>query len=146
MQYQTLNEDLIAEFPELAEPRNLLYSDWADEKPGQYILFEDIFRLYVSYLLSAEQSFERNTKLQQIFGGQIENLGFISLLEGRSSSWLQLAKPFLGPLAEGALEEFDPTWRQDSATDPSRFDANDLNDVYRVKEVVSSVLRNTNAT
>lgn len=46
MRYATVHEDLIAAFPELAEPHRRLVEDWLDddeedEPPGQYIVFGD---------------------------------------------------------------------------------------------------------
>jgi len=121
MQYESIDEYLIQEFPELSTAKALLDSEWENEKPGQYLLFEDIFRTYVLYILVAEESDKRDRKLKQIFeftekllaaGGDLENLAFISILESQSEAWLKAAKPFLGSLAESHLDEDEPEWRQ----------------------------------
>ena len=59
LRYQTVHEDLIAGFPELAEPYRRLLDDWGnfgDEAPGQYIVFSDTYgtQLEVTLSLPAE--------------------------------------------------------------------------------------------
>lgn len=149
MQYGTIDKDLLEEFPELTGSKTRLDAEWEDEKSGQYVLFEQIFRLYVTYLLTALDSPTRDEKLRQVFsfvermlfsGGEIENLGFISLLEGLPGAWLQLAEPYFGPRAEAALDEFDATWRERSMLNSSNLDLSSKVDLYRVKEVVFNIL------
>ena len=154
MQYETIDEDLIRAFPELAGPKARLHAEWGDEKPGQYILFEDVFRPYVSCLLAASAGSTKGQRLRAVFsfvegmlssGGEIENLGFISQLEGQTSWWLQLAKPYLGPQAEAALDEFDITWRERALSNSSRLET-ERSDLYGVKEVAANVLQDESAT
>src|SRR5688500_5287616 len=101
MEYSQVNQDLIREFPELSPAYQDLLQEWQGEQPGQYILFEDIFAGYIEHLLAAPSGVIKNEKLKAIFtfiekmlssGGEVENLGFIAMLEGRSVSWLKASK------------------------------------------------------
>src|SRR5688572_8939225 len=120
MDYANINEELLRAFPELSPAYHDLLTSWRGEKPGQYILFEDVFARYVERLLAANPSGTRTAKLRAVFrfietmladGGEVRNLAFVGLLEGRPMAWLQASKPYLGELAEAALDEFNPEWR-----------------------------------
>ena len=149
MNYESLNEDLIAAFPELERAYKEMRGEWGDEKPGQYILFEDIFARYVDYFLAADASPARDGKLREVFsfietlfasGGEVENLAFVAMLEGRPWTWLQASKPFLGPRAEQALDQYNAGWREESLKNPKRHQV-EIHDCYGLRKLAERVLQ-----
>ena len=149
MDYATVDKDLLRAFPELSPASQDLNANWRGEKPGQYILFEDVFARYIERLLVAPASQARDTKLHSIFqfvelmfssGGEVENLAFVGLLEGRSAAWFQAAKPYLGPRAEAALDAYDANWRTRSSNERSAL-AVESHDSYGVAAIAARALR-----
>jgi hypothetical protein len=148
MHYASIDEELLRAFPELSPASQALNAEWRGEKPGQYILFEDVFARYIERLLAASASQARDAKLHSIFqfvehmfssGGEVENLAFVGLLEGRSAAWLQAAKPHLGPRAEAALDAYDADWRIRSSTAGSAL-AVESHDSYGVATIAARTL------
>jgi hypothetical protein len=146
--YASIDEDLLRAFPELSPASQELNHEWRGEKPGQYILFEDVFARYIERMLVAPPSKARDAKLHSIFqfvehmfsfGGEVENLAFVGLLEGRSAAWLQAAKPHLGSRAEAALDAYDANWRISSSTEGQPL-AVESNDRYGVATIAARTL------
>jgi hypothetical protein len=149
MDYEEINEDLLRAFPELSPAYQQLLDWWRGERPGQHILFEDVFARYIERLLAADSSAVRDAKLKAIFQfveemlanhGQVRNLALVGLLEARPLAWLQASKPYLGELAEAALDEFDPEWRSSSSKCPDRLSV-ETRDAYGVDAITNEVLR-----
>jgi hypothetical protein len=87
MDYATVDQDLLRAFPELSPASQELNAYWRGEKPGQYILFEDVFARYIERLLVAPASQARDSKLRSIF--QFVELMFSSGGESRTlPSWV----------------------------------------------------------
>ncbi len=148
MNYENLDADLLAVFPELKAAYLKMLTEWEKEKPGQYIIFEDIFARYIEHFLVASPSPVRDSKLRDMFkfiedlfasGGEVENLAFVAMLEGRPDTWLQAAKPFLGPRAEAALDEFNPWWREEAVKNAKRHKI-EFHDFYGLQELAESTL------
>ena len=145
MRYEAIEAELAHEFPELGAAVQRFYDSG---ESGPYILFEDLFRVYVSELLAAADSPARHNKLNQVFrfveamlgsGGEVENLAFISIFEGQSGKWLQYAKPYLGSRAEAALDRFDPEWRTRALRDSAKLDTSEAIDLYGVRSVAVTI-------
>ena len=145
MRYEAIEAELVHEFPELAAAVQRFYDNG---ESGAYILFEDLFRVYVSELLAAVDSPPRRRKLEQVFrfveamldsGGEVQNLAVISIFEGQSGNWLQYAKPYLGSRAEEALDRCDPEWRIRALRDCRELDTSEVNDLYGVRSIAESV-------
>ena len=148
MNFEDIDKDLLEAFPELSPAHQKLLNWWGDEKPGQYILFEDLFAHFIGYLLVAPVSDLRTVKLKAVFkflermlgeGGDIMDLGFISMLEGKPYAWLQAYKPYLGQLAESELDEHYPDWRVHSSNDPLPVKM-ESDDLYGIEEIVHAVI------
>lgn len=147
MEFGRVHEELLQVFPELLPAYRQLLDSWRRaDPPGQYIFFEDVFGRYVEFLLSADPSAVREEKVRAVFefvelmladGGEVENLAYVGLLEGRPGVWLQAAKPHLGELAMAALDRFSPGWRAEPS---SRLDF-EIHDLYGIEAIADGVLR-----
>src|SRR5512143_811240 len=116
-EYDRIEKQLVDWLPEL---RPAVQSYWQSqgapgEDAGPYILFEDLFRPYISVLLSAPESPRRSALLQRAFdvtealiraGGEVRNLAATAVFEGQGSQWFRLAQPFIGPRSRSEAEEY----------------------------------------
>jgi hypothetical protein len=102
MRYEAIEAELAHEFPELAVAIQRFYDSG---ESGAYILFEDLFRIYVAELLATAESPHRQRKLAQVFrfvdamlesGGEVENLAFISIFRGPARRLAPVRQAVLG--------------------------------------------------
>jgi hypothetical protein len=151
MQYGEVHEDLLREFPELLPAYEQLLQEEGVEKPGQYVIFEDMFARYIQQLLAAVPGSIRDRKLQAIFdfidrmlaeGGEVENLGYVGMLEWQSNEWMQAAKPFMGTNAEAALDKYDGEWRA-RIRKPVGAYVSDRDNRLGIEDIVRKVLSGT---
>ena len=119
MNFNSLNQTLIFEFPEIEPSIQKLRDDWDDEEPGQYIVYEDIFGRFIKRLLLEPISAKRDALLSRCFsfidrllltGGEVENLGFVAMLENQPEWWYARAKVFLLDKTINVLNQWDRNW------------------------------------
>jgi hypothetical protein len=144
LDFTKIETQLVEWLPELRPAVDVYWSKEGlpGKDAGPYILFEDLVRLYIDLLLSADETTWRNELLRRAFefadralhaGGEIHDLLAISIFEGRTKAWFDTANPFLGPQARLEAREHD--WAASNTPKTS-----DLTDLYGVRTLVDQLL------
>jgi hypothetical protein len=149
LEYASIEEQLLERLPEL---RPAVESYWKTEgspgqDPGPYILFEGLFRPYITTLLVAPATPKRDALLRRAFdvaddllsaSPELHDLGGIAVFEGQTSEWFRLARPFLGPRARSEAERFGWEVKSDAKIEHS-------NDSYGVRLLIRDLLASSGA-
>ena len=143
--YSTVERQLVEWLPELRPAAEAYWeSEGAEgDDAGPYILFEGLFRPFLTRLLAAPASPCRDAILRHAFefietmiiaGGDLHDLAGISVFEGQTAGWFTLADPFLGPRTHReAIEHGWATSERPDALDPGV-------DLYGIGPLVTHVL------
>lgn len=124
MEYSEVSERLLVAFPELKVPFQELKAAYGGDEPGQYIVLEDLLGAMVEHLFLAAAEPTARARLDDVFdfveellgaGGEVETLGALGMLYGRSDPWLKLAEPHLGTRSLAYLDEHFSGWRERAA-------------------------------
>jgi hypothetical protein len=121
LEYSRIEHQLVEALPELRPAAEAYWRDEGapGEDSGPYILYESVFRPYITALLDIAPSPSRDRLLRRAFGftdamlaagGEIRNLAGIAVFEGQPARWYHLAEPFLGPRARAEIEQWG--WSQ----------------------------------
>jgi hypothetical protein len=149
LKYSAIEEQLTEALPEIRPAAEYYWS--TQGKPGKdcgpYIFFEDVFGSYVEVLLAIPRSIRRDELLKRAFtfveemlasSGEVANLAFIGLFEGRPAWWFRQATEFIGPRAVQELNRFAPYWRNTrEGQGPA---SQEIIDLYGVRRVIASEL------
>jgi hypothetical protein len=124
------------------------------EDCGAYIFFEDMFALYVQILLALPASPRRDELVRRALSfieqmlscsdGNVRDLAFIGLFEGREGWLFARCRSFLGPATIAVLDEKWPQWR--SHLDERVVTSEWLLDGYGVRQLIADELREEGVT
>jgi len=148
LKYSAIEEQLTEALPEIRPAAEHYWSTQGEpgRDSGPYIFFEDMFACYVEVLLAMRRSAGRDEFLRRAFtfveemlaaGGHVADLAFIGLFEGRPGWWFREAAEFVGSRAAQELDRSAPYWRNTDATDET---ASEIIDLYRVRQLIASLL------
>ena len=144
LEYSRIEHQLVEALPELRPAAEAYWRDEGapGEDSGPYILYEDVFRPYITSLLAAAPSPARDRLLRRAFGftdamlatgGNIRDLAGIAVFEGQPSRWYDLAGPFLGPRARAEIDQSGWSQELEGALDIGV-------DLYAVATLVAALL------
>jgi hypothetical protein len=113
MSLDDVSEKLISFFPNLGEAYTGEVESWQGEKPGPYIVYEDIFYPYVEELLaskdtdSLQRAFDFIELLVTADDTRLHDLVRIAILTPLTVDPVQLAEArrYIGPATSAALKE-----------------------------------------
>lgn len=122
MNFQHVDRYLIEALPALLVPHaRCLAQDFDGEHPGQYNVFEPVFRACLAILLALPASPARDDLLRHAFAfvermfastdPAVPNLAKIAIFEGQSAWWFARAAAFIGPAARAFLDMYEERWR-----------------------------------
>ncbi len=115
MTYQNVERQLVEALPALLVPHaRCLAQDFDGEHPGQYNVFEPVFRDCLDILLALPAGPARDDLLRRAFAfielmlqstdPEVPNLAKIADFEGQSTWWFARAAAFIGPAAPAFLD------------------------------------------
>lgn len=151
MNYQNVDRQLIEALPLLLVPHaRCLAQDFDGEHPGQYNVFEPVFRACLAILLALPAGSARDDLLRRAFAfvermfaspdRDVPNLAKIAVFEGQSAWWFARAAAFVGLRSRTFLATHERRWREavglDAAPDPER----DVIDEFGVREALLRAL------
>lgn len=119
--YDNLSEALIEEFPELQEKYEQELEWWGPEKPGQHVVYGDIFTPYLVGLLEADRDRARLERafalLEDLIANsevKVQEVAVVTVLEYLQGkpNLLSRAEPYVGPLASTAIRDLEGFWQQ----------------------------------
>jgi len=127
MTYQNIDRHLVEALPALLVPHaRCLAQDFDGEHPGQYNVFEPVFRACLDILLALPAGPARDDLLRRAFvfvelllqspDREVPTLAKIAVFEGQSRWWFARATAFIGPAARAFLDVYEERWR--GATEP----------------------------
>lgn len=151
MTYQNVDRHLIEALPALLVPHaRCIAQDFDGEHPGQYNVFEPIFRDCLDILLALPASPARDDLLRRGFAfvelmlhspdPQVPNLAKIAVFEGQSVWWFARAVAFIGPAARDFLDVFEKRWCEAAGTLAEPAPDLDVIDLFGVREALFRVL------
>jgi len=120
--FQNVDRSLVEALPALLVPHaRCLAQDFDGEHPGQYNVFEPVFRKCLTILLALPTSPTRDDLLRRAFAfvermfqspdPAVPNLAKIAIFEGQSRWWFARAAAFIGPAARAFLDVYEERWR-----------------------------------
>jgi hypothetical protein len=150
-EYSRIETQTIEAFPHLrpAAEEYWRYEGRPGEDSGPYIFFDTVVGAYFKILLAMPTGTTRNRLLAQGFEiidemlaghAEVLEIAWVSLLEGQARWWLERARPFLGPIATKAFDEYEP-WRLTATTDGTLEPPDEIIDLYGAGDVVLDQLR-----
>ena len=119
LRYDDLSSKLIEEFPELRARYEDEIKWWGSERPGQHIVYGDIF---TPFLLELLQSGKDRHRLERAFAlieallssedVKVQEVAVVTVLEylQGKQNLLKVAEPFLGSLASSAVRDLEQFW------------------------------------
>ena len=153
VRYNSVTELLLSMFPECQPAHERLIADWGgDERPGQYIIVEDLLGVFLRGLLVRDPGPTRDALLQRCFdfvelllgssGHEVRELGYIGLLEHHPGWWYARALPLIGPRAATVLNERYPDWRKQAQESGPTVPASDrrVSGTWGIDSIVSGLL------
>jgi len=117
--YDGLARTLIEAFPELRERYEKELDWWGSEKPGQHVVYGDIFTPYLVELLEADRDIEGLERafelLEELIANRdvrVQEVAVVTVLEYLQGkpSLLRRAEPYMGPLASAAVRDLEEFW------------------------------------
>jgi len=121
LSYDELSKTLVEAFPEIQERYEKELDWWGSEKPGQHIVYGDIFTPYLVELLEADRDTERLQRafelLEELIANndvRVQEVAVVTVLEYLQGkpSLLSRAEPYMGPLASAAVRDLDEFWEK----------------------------------
>jgi len=119
LSYDDLSSKLIEEFPELRTQYEAELKWWGSEKPGQHIVYGDIFTPFLVELLESGQERHRIERafalIETMLSSEdvrVQEVAVVTVLEylQGKKNLLKLAEPFLGSLASSAVRDLGRFW------------------------------------
>jgi hypothetical protein len=119
LDFDDLSMRLLQEFPELRPRYEEELNWWGSEKPGQHIVYGDIFTPFLVALLESgkdrhgiERAFALIEALLNSDDVRVQEVAVVTILEylQGKQDLLKLAEPFLGPLASTAVCDLEQFW------------------------------------
>jgi len=97
LNYNNVDEELLKILPELRPLYDRELESWKGQKPGQYIIFEDLLRSYILPLLDSR---ENDEVMRRIFGffesmAESEDIQVVNLLQVGELEFLITRSPLL---------------------------------------------------
>jgi hypothetical protein len=150
LRYSEIERQLVDALPEIRPAADFYWKTQGEpgHDCGPYIFFEDLFARYVEVLLAVAPGVRRDELLRRAFDvveemlgsvdGNVRDLATIGLYEGRDRWWFKRAAPFVGPLAVGWLDKYQPYWRDCRAADDQVLP--EILDGYHVRALIAREL------
>jgi hypothetical protein len=119
LSYDDLSSKLIEEFPELRARYEDELKWWDSEKPGQHIVYGDIFTPFLVELLESGKDHERLERafalIEALISSEdvrVQEVAVVTVLEYLQGkpNLLKLAEPYLGTLASRAVRDLARFW------------------------------------
>lgn len=116
LHFDNLSLAMVKEFPELRERYTKELEWWGDEKPGQHVIYGDIFTPYLVDLLESgrgpnqlKRAFSFLENMLSCEDVKVQEVAVVTVLEyfHGKPKLLDLAKPYFGPLAVSAIHDLD---------------------------------------
>lgn len=121
LSFESLSSKLIEDFPELRDRYDKELEWWRPEKPGQHIVYGDIFTPYLVELLESGSDIRRIRRAFDLIESliadddiRVQEVAVVTVLEylqGRPEL-LSLAEPYMGPLARQAVRDLSEFWQR----------------------------------
>jgi hypothetical protein len=119
LRYEDLSSKLVEEFPELRRRYEDEIKWWGSEKPGQHVVYGDIFTPFLVELLESGKDRHRLARafalIETLLSSEdvkVQEVAVVTVLEYLQSrrNLVKLAEPYLGSLATSAFRDLTHFW------------------------------------
>ena len=121
LNYGTINEYLIRNFPNLIEDYEEALEPWGDDVPGPHVIYDVIFASYIISLLEKPESEEVKKELVKVFDFvetlalhadlQVQEIVQMTIFERlRLENWLNPARKYFRPTTLKLFDEIKKFW------------------------------------
>jgi len=153
LNYKNVDLELIRFIPELTEPHQKTIHQYEDdEHPGQYIVFESMFRCFIEILLNIRKESKEKERLlkrsyefvEAMFTSNdkaVEELAWIAMLESKPKWLFALSKDYFGPDTWAAITQREDRWKDFVAPENAVKAQREFIDLYGVREVIFTALQ-----